>query len=130
LLDFGRADWLKGESVTDQYKEQYTEGTRCFTKSVHCALDFHAKVRNLPLLGVSPSARLMFARIFFLSSSILRLCPISAREEVFSRRYVNATEGEMAYLTTPTKCIPGVLSWLATLLDGAIAAFQKIPAGV
>ena len=61
--------------MTDQYKEQYTEGMRCFTKSVHCALDFHAKVRNLPLQGVSPSARLMFARIFFLSSSILRLCP-------------------------------------------------------
>jgi hypothetical protein len=46
-----------------------------FQRSVRNALDFHARVRSLPLQGVSPTARLMFARIFFMSASILRLCP-------------------------------------------------------
>lgn len=61
--------------MTGQYTEQYIEGIRCFQKSFACALDIHAKVRRLPLQGVSPTARLMFARIVFLGASILRLCP-------------------------------------------------------
>ena len=63
-----------------QYKEQYTKGLESFQRSVRNALEFHAKVRNLPLQGVSPTARLMFARIFFISTSILRLCPKNENE--------------------------------------------------
>lgn len=61
--------------MTDQHKEQYTEALGTFQKSVRIALEVHAKARNLPLQGVTPTARLMFARIFFISASILRLCP-------------------------------------------------------
>ncbi len=61
--------------MTGQYTEQYKEGMRRFQNSFTYALDFHAKIRRLPLQGVSPTARLMFARIVFLGASILRLCP-------------------------------------------------------
>lgn len=67
--------------MKDQYEEQYTKGLESFQKSVRNALEFHAKVRNLPLQGVSPTARLMFARIFFISASILRLCPKIENEQ-------------------------------------------------
>jgi hypothetical protein len=66
--------------VKAQYKEQYTKGLESFQRSVRNALEFHAKVRNLPLQGVSPTARLMFARIFFISTSILRPCPKNENE--------------------------------------------------
>jgi hypothetical protein len=61
--------------MKDQYEEHYTKGLDGFRKSVGNALQFHAQVRKLPLQGVAPTARLMFARIFFMSASILRLCP-------------------------------------------------------
>ena len=67
--------------MTDQHKEQYTEALGSFQKSVRVALEVHAKVRNLPLQGVSPAARLMFARIFFISANILRLCPNIENED-------------------------------------------------
>ena len=61
--------------MTDQFKQQFTEGVDSFQMSFRNALELHARVRNLPLQDVSPSARLMFARIVFMSASILRLCP-------------------------------------------------------
>ncbi|MGC1872784.1 MAG: DUF5677 domain-containing protein [Acidobacteriaceae bacterium] len=61
--------------MKDQYDEQYASGLETFRKSVGNALQFHSQVRELPLQGVAPTARLMFARIFFMSASILRLCP-------------------------------------------------------
>jgi hypothetical protein len=54
---------------------EYNEALRLFRKSVLAATQLHARVRNLPLQGVAPTARLMFARITFLAGSISRLCP-------------------------------------------------------
>jgi hypothetical protein len=54
---------------------EYSEALRLFRKSVVAAIQLHARVRNLPLQGVAPTARLMFARITFLACSISKLCP-------------------------------------------------------
>jgi len=70
--------------VKDQIEVEYKKSLETFQKSVRDALEFHAKVRTLPLQGVSPTARLMFARLFFISASILRLCPkIESEREIW-----------------------------------------------
>jgi uncharacterized protein DUF5677 len=67
--------------MVDEHQSQYVKGLEAYKKSVGKALGFHARIRNLPLQGVSPTARLMFARIFFMSASILRLCPKVGEEK-------------------------------------------------
>lgn len=61
--------------MKDQNEEQYVKALESFEKSVRGAVELHAKIRHLSLQGVSPTARLMFARICLMSTSILRLSP-------------------------------------------------------
>lgn len=54
---------------------EYNEALSLFRESLLAAIHFHARVRDVPLQGVAPTAKLMFARITFLACSISKLCP-------------------------------------------------------
>jgi hypothetical protein len=70
-------------SEVDQLHLDYNEALSLFRKSVREAVELHAKIRHVPLQGVAPTARLMFARIMLLGANISKLCPTIEGEGIW-----------------------------------------------
>ncbi|SFS10859.1 hypothetical protein SAMN05421771_1858 [Granulicella pectinivorans] len=61
--------------TNEELDSEYSKGLETFRKIVLQAIRLHAKVREMPFQGVAPSARLLFARLCFISVSLARICP-------------------------------------------------------